>query len=133
MHSPPQMSTQAGWRAGTCVQHDRPPAPHRWPATAGPPLSLSRLGVCAGLAVLSSLLDLSVVSPSADWPLTVSLQWPLSSPCTSPVAKESCTGAFPGQVFIRLCKESSVCRRAPLCIIDAVLIALIRSSLHEPG
>ena len=34
------------------------------------------------------------------------LQWPLSPPCASPGAKESCTGAFPGQVFVRSLRKA---------------------------
>lgn len=34
------------------------------------------------------------------------LQWPLSPPCASPGAKEGCTGAFPGQVFVRSLRKA---------------------------
>lgn len=65
-----------------------------WPPLALPSL-LSRLG-----AVPVLLLGLSVVSAADVAAHVVPLQWPLSPPCTSPAAKDSCTGAFPGQVFV---------------------------------
>lgn len=114
-------AAQAAWRASRVAAA---------PAAAGPPLSLSRPRLCRTRGACP-LLHLCT-GPPADWPLASPLQWPLSPPCTSPVAMESCTGAFPGQVFACLFKESGVGRGAPLCLVDAVLIAPHLLSLRGP-
>lgn len=70
-----------------------------WPPLALPSL-LSRLGA------VPVLLGLCVVSAADVAAHVVPLQWPLSPPCTSPAAKDSCTGAFPGQVFVHPFEEA---------------------------
>lgn len=65
----------------------------------------------------------------------VTLQWLLSPPCTSPAAKDSCTGAFPGQVLARPCEEamwSAEHHSASQMLFSSSLIMVTPPWLAEP-
>lgn len=86
-------AVHAVWRAGS-------PVCRPWPPLALPSL-LSRPGA---MPVLSARP--CAVSAADEATRVVTLQWLLSPPCTSPAAKDSCTGAFPGQVLAHPCEET---------------------------
>lgn len=97
-------------RRGCAPLPRRPSAPsslESWPVCEPPGSgSVGTGGACPPASCARPLL---LLTGRSRFPL----QWPLSPPCASPAAKESCTGAFPGQVFVRLAKDSGACRGAP--------------------
>lgn len=98
-------------------------------ALLSPPQARVLAGLAGCLPLCSAVVAFLLLTGRSQFPL----QWPLSPPCASPGAKESCTGAFPGAGIRTLFKEDGICCRALLCLMNAVSSSLLQSPSPTPS